>query len=103
MEGPKEVIRTEIKKMRRNQSWKRQGREKSRKREQQGVRYTEEIEKGPAKCEDRGLMMGMKGGGSPSMSRTIGQNPTFISSAMEAIMCIKQEMTTIWPVENRLY
>ena len=103
MEGPKEVIRTEIKKMRRNQSWKRQGREKSRKREQQGVRYTEEIEKGPAKCEDRGLMMRMKGGGSPSMSRTIGQNTTFISSAMEAIMCIKQEMTTIWPVENRLY
>ena len=103
MEGPKEVIRTEIKKMRRNQSWKRQGRKKSRKREQQGVWYTEEIEKRPAKCEERGLMMRMKGGGSPSMSRIIGQNPTFISSAMEAIMCIKQEMTTIWPVENRLY
>ena len=37
------------------------------------------------------------------MRRTIGKTPTFISSAMEAIMCIKQEMTTIWPVENRLY
>lgn len=60
MEGPKEVIRTEMKKMRRSQSRKRQGRENSREREQQGVWYTEETEKRPGKCEGRGLTMRLK-------------------------------------------
>lgn len=60
MEGPKEVIRTEMKKMRRSQSRKRQGRENSREREQQGVCYTEETEKRPGKCEGGGLTMRLK-------------------------------------------
>lgn len=57
----------------------------------------------PGRLKGRRLMKRLMGGRSQARAGVWVRNPKCMLNAVDITACIRQEMTTIWFVKNRLY